>query len=416
MTVSTDLAALLQQVPPIASTTPIDEAADLFLSKGYERLLSLPVVDQGRAVGTLSRFQLNQIFMRRYGRELYGRRPVAHVMNTSPLRVEGALTLEAAAQLVATQVSAPMREDFIIVDQGRYLGVGIVLDLLRAMERRVAQHTAQLVQSEKMASLGQMVAGVAHEINTPLGYVRNNVEMMEGVFGQLVEVIGHFEDLTALFESGGDEAAITAQMVKASAAATELREAKVVEDSLALFKDTLFGVDQIREIVVSLKDFSRLDQARVAAVNLNDCIDQTLVIARNVLKGRVEVTKHYAELPPVSCSPSQVNQVFLNLLTNAAQAIDHDDGAIEIRTESEGGFVSVSILDNGKGIAPENLQKIFDPFFTTKPVGQGTGLGLSISFQIVQAHGGSIRVASEVGRGTRFVVSLPVAAANAIAA
>jgi signal transduction histidine kinase len=352
---------------------------------------------------------------------------VEQVMNAKPLLVAIDQSLEAAAQHVAANISAPITEDFIVTDNGRYLGVGIVLDLLRAMEQRVAaaatslseaydqlkSSQAQLVQSEKMASLGQMVAGVAHEINTPLGYVRNNVEMAQGVFGQLRSVLSdheHLLDLMAAEEP--DENAIHQQLLKAGAASAELREANTLDDTEALFKDTLFGADQIKELVVNLRNFSRLDQARVAEVNLNDSLEQTLVIARNVLKDRVEIIRRFAEIPPVSCSPSQINQVFLNLISNAAQAIEHGEGRLLLRTESDGEQVHVSIQDNGKGIAQEHLEKIFDPFFTTKPIGQGTGLGLSISYQIVQSHGGSIRVASIVGKGSRFVVSLPIAAAQ----
>jgi signal transduction histidine kinase len=272
---------------------------------------------------------------------------------------------------------------------------------------------AQLVQSEKMASLGQMVAGVAHEINTPLGYVRNNVEITQSVFEQLRSVLGDHEHLLNMMAAEEpDEEAIHAQLLKASGAAADLRESNTLEDTEALLKDTLFGTDQIKELVVNLRNFSRLDQARVAEVNLNESLEQTLVIARNVLKGRVEIIRRLAEIPAVSCSPSQINQVFLNLISNAAQAIEHDAGRLLLKTEADSEHVHVSIQDNGKGIAQEHLEKIFDPFFTTKPIGQGTGLGLSISYQIVQAHGGNIRVASIPGKGSRFVVSLPIASAN----
>jgi two-component system NtrC family sensor kinase len=347
-------------------------------------------------------------------------------MNAQPLQVGIDQPLEAAAQHVAGNIRTPISEDFIVSDKGHYLGVGIVLDLLRAMEQRVAASTAsladayrqlkasqaQLVQSEKMASLGQMVAGVAHEINTPLGYVRNNVEITQSVFEQLREVLSDHELLLNMMASEEpDEEAIHAQLLKASSATADLRESKTLEDTEALLKDTLFGTDQIKELVVNLRNFSRLDQARLAEVNLNDSLEQTLVIARNVLKGRVEIIRRLENIPPVSCSPSQINQVFLNLISNAAQAIEHDEGRLLLKTESDGEHVHVSIQDNGKGIAQENLQKIFDPFFTTKPIGQGTGLGLSICYQIVQAHGGNIRVASIPGKGSRFVVSLPIASA-----
>ena len=428
---ATDIAALLTRAQPISPKTRISDVGDLFLHEDCARLLSLPVVQDGVVVGSISRYQLINIFLMRFGREVYGGRPVSQVMNPQPLLVPLDQPLESAAQYVAANISSPITEDFVITENGRYLGIGIVLDLLRAMEQRVAASTAslseaysqlkdsqaQLVQSEKMASLGQMVAGVAHEINTPLGYVRNNVEMMQGVFEQLREVLGDHERLLDLMAAEApDEDAIHQQLLKASSASAELRENQTLDDTAALFKDTLFGADQIKELVVNLRNFSRLDQAKVAEVDLNDSLEQTLVIARNVLKGKVEIIRRYGEIPPVPCSPSQINQVFLNLISNAAQAIDHDDGRLLLKTEADGDYVHISVQDNGKGIAQEHLQKIFDPFFTTKPVGQGTGLGLSISYQIVQAHGGKLRVASIAGKGSRFIVSLPLAGTGAQAA
>jgi two-component system NtrC family sensor kinase len=424
---ATEIAALLTRVTPITPQTTISAVGEMFLHQDHAPLLSLPVVQAGVVVGSVSRYQLINIFLMRFGREVYGNRPVAQVMNSKPLLVAIDQPLAAAAQYVAANISTPITEDFIITDSGRYLGIGIVLDLLRAMEQRVAASTstladayrqlkdsqAQLVQSEKMASLGQMVAGVAHEINTPLGYVRNNVEMMQDVFTQLCGALGDHEHLLDLMSAETpDEDAINAQLLKAASASAELREANTLDDTEALFKDTLFGADQIKELVVNLRNFSRLDQARVAEVNLNDSLEQTLVIARNLLKGKVEIFRRFGEIPPVSCSPSQINQVFLNLISNAAQAIEHDAGRLLLKTEVDTEQVHVSIQDNGKGIAQEHLQKIFDPFFTTKPIGQGTGLGLSICYQIVQSHGGSIRVASIVGKGSRFVVSLPIAVAQ----
>ncbi|TXI09436.1 MAG: CBS domain-containing protein [Rhizobium sp.] len=422
----TGIARLLTRVTPVNPDTSINDVGELFLQKEYAGLLSLPVVKGGMVIGSISRYQMIEIFMSRFGRELYGNRPVTHIMNAAPLQVGIDEPLEAAALHVASNIRTPISEDFIVSDKGHYLGVGVVLDLLRAMEQRVAASTAslaeayqqlkasqaQLVQSEKMASLGQMVAGVAHEINTPLGYVRNNVEVTQSVFEQLRSVLGDHELLLNMMASEEpDEEAIHAQLLKASAASADLRESRTLEDTEALLKDTLFGADQIKELVVNLRNFSRLDQARLAEVNLNESLEQTLVIARNVLKGRVEIIRRLENIPPVSCSPSQINQVFLNLISNAAQAIEHDAGRLLLKTEADKEFVHVSIQDNGKGIAQENLQKIFDPFFTTKPIGQGTGLGLSICYQIVQAHGGNIRVASIPGKGSRFVVSLPIAPA-----
>ncbi|MDE0855748.1 MAG: ATP-binding protein [Nevskia sp.] len=422
-----ELAALRREVQPIAPATTVAEVADIIQRREYAGLLCLPVVDRGLPLGTVSRNHLTNIFMLRFGRELYGNRPVVEVMNRKPLLVAEDLPLEQAAQYVAGNIGTPISEDFILTRGGRYAGMGVVIDLLGAMQAQVAQNAQQLslaygqlkssqaalVQSEKMASLGQMVAGVAHEINTPLGYVRNNVEMVQGVFAQLRQTLAEHEQLVRMLtDENTEEQALSQLLFKLNADAHDLHESRLLEDTEALFGDTLFGVDTIKELVINLRNFSRLDAAKVAEVNLNDCLDQTLVIANNVLKNKVEVIKRYGEIPPVSCSPSQINQVLLNMMSNAAQAIEHDQGKLLLKTETDDAWVRVTIQDNGKGIPPEHLNKVFDPFFTTKPVGQGTGLGLSISFQIVQAHGGTIHVASVVGKGTRFVISLPLAAAS----
>ena len=425
------IASLCRTVAGIAPATTVAEVADIVRRPEYAGLLCLPVVDHGQPVGTISRNQLTDIFMLRFGRELYGARPVTEVMNQRPLLVDENLPLDAAAQYVADNIGTPISEDFLVTRQGRYLGVGVVIDLLGAMQAQVARNAAQLadaygqlkssqtalVQSEKMASLGQMVAGVAHEINTPLGYVRNNVEMVQGVFGQMRGMLGEYDSLVRMLtDENTDEQGLSQLLFKLSSDAHELQDSKLLDDAEALFGDTLFGVDTIKELVINLRNFSRLDAAKVAEVSLNDCLDQTLVIANNVLRNKVEIIKRYGEIPPVPCSPSQINQVLLNMMSNAAQAIEHDQGKLLLKTEAEGAWVKVSIQDNGKGISPENLQKIFDPFFTTKPVGQGTGLGLSISYQIVQAHGGTIHVASVPGKGTKFVISLPLAAADLVSA
>lgn len=421
MTTRSDIEPLLLQVAPIDSQTTVDQTADLFLDPRYERLLSIPVVDPaGTPIGAVSRFQLNQIFLRRYGRELYGRYHVQQILTDAPLVVDATWSLERAAEHVTSRITGPLREDFVITRAGRYLGMGVVLDLLRAMQARVAQafaqlqkSQAQLVQSEKMASLGQMVAGVAHEINTPLGYVRNNVEILAGLLQQARAAVDDAEKLVELLSNGSDERAIGDQLLRADRTLGNLREGGSLAEVDALSRDTLFGVDQIRDLVVNLRNFTRLDQQRLADVSVGDCLEQTLTIAQHVLKNKAQVVKRYGDVPRVRCAPSQINQVLLNMLTNAAQAIEHDKGQIVLKTEHDGSWVRISIQDNGKGIAPENLKKVFDPFFTTKAIGQGTGLGLSISYQIVHAHGGTIQVASKVGIGTRFVVSLPVPAAAA---
>ena len=175
-----------------------------------------------------------------------------------------------------------------------------------------------------------------------------------------------------------------------------------------LLQASVSGLDQISEMVLNLKDFSRLDRKKVDKVNLNDGLDSALMIAQNTLKHKVEVIKKYGDIPPIACALSQINQVFLNLLVNAAQAIE-EWGMITLTTMAKGDHVEVTIEDDGSGIPTEALPHIFEPFFTTKDVGEGTGLGLAISYQIIEQHGGTISAQSEVGQGTRFTISLPAA-------
>jgi signal transduction histidine kinase len=186
-----------------------------------------------------------------------------------------------------------------------------------------------------------------------------------------------------------------------------LREAATVKELGNMLGDGLHGIEQINEIVTNLKNFSRLDRSKVSRFNLNEGLDSALIIARNAVKTKT-IVKNYGDIPPVECSPSQINQVFLNLITNAAQAIPDKTGTITLNTRQEGDQVKVEVADNGHGIARDVLPKIFDPFFTTKEIGQGTGLGLAIAYKIVTEHGGSISVQSEVEKGTVFTVTLPV--------
>ncbi len=422
-----DVSSLAIPFAPISSSVPMEEVAELFLNPDYAKVLSLPVVDDGRPVGVISRYTFMDIYLKPYGRELHGKRPVSSYMTDQPLVVAHDQPLAEAALHVTQNMRFPLMEDFIITEQGRYAGIGFVVDLLRAMERQLRSHTDELnsaysrlkssqlalVQSEKMASLGQMVAGIAHEINTPLGYVQNNVSMGQELFAQVQAMNDSYE---ALVDSLTDEAAGEEQVTAKMQQVAEMRSAANAREMLGamqgLMEDSLYGIGQISELVRNLKDFSRMDAAATEAVSLNDCIESALNIGRNVLRNKVEVVKDLGELPRISCAPSQLNQVFLNLFTNAAQAMV-EGGRLGIKTWHEDGAVMVAVQDNGKGISAENLPRIFDPFFTTKPVGQGTGLGLAITHQIIQQHGGEIRVESEVGAGTCFYIKLPIVSAAA---
>ena len=282
--------------------------------------------------------------------------------------------------------------------------------------RSLKESQVQLIQSEKMSALGQMVAGIAHEINTPLAYVKGTLDMLREQFASISELAGRSHAFTRqLRASPGDKPMLNQMLRSVESSAKDVVESGMLDDMGTLLQDGLHGIVQISEIVLNLKNFSRLDRAKVSNFSVEAGLDSTLVLAGNMLKNKVQVRKEYFSVPPIDCSPSQINQVFLNIITNAVQAMpEQRAGAniISLRTAMEDkNTVRIEIEDNGCGIPQETLSKIFDPFFTTKPVGEGTGMGLSISYQIIQAHGGQLLVASEVGVGTVFTILLPLQAA-----
>jgi len=268
---------------------------------------------------------------------------------------------------------------------------------------------AQLIQNEKMSSLGQMVAGVAHEINTPLGYVKGNLEIVANRMND----IANLEDLCRsavhiLSTRGAKTMELQARLRQVYDMAMKVTEANMSEELADLVNDGIYGVKQMSEIVVNLKNFSRLDRTAEVRYDLHEGIDSALVIAKNIIKHKAEVKKVYGNIPGVMCSPSQFNQVILNLVNNAAQAIE-GMGTITITTaRHDRERVRIEVADTGCGIPPEILPKIFDPFFTTKEIGQGTGLGLSIVHKIIESHEGTIKAESEVGKGTKFTILLPI--------
>jgi two-component system NtrC family sensor kinase len=294
------------------------------------------------------------------------------------------------------------------------------------LERRVAERTrelsdalrqlqeqeALLIQSEKMSSLGQMVAGVAHEVNTPLAYVKSSLDTVNNRVPELAELAEATDRLLEMLQSSTtSEADLSAQFQRVSAMLARAKGRGVLAELDTLVKDGLHGIGQISELVTNLKDFARLDRSKVAEFDLNEGVQSALKIARNQLKTKT-VRTMFATIPTISCSPSQINQVFLNLVTNAAQATADVGGTITVRTARHGAdHVMVEVSDNGHGIPEDVLPKIFDPFFTTKQVGKGTGLGLSIVYKIVESHGGRVEVDSKQGVGTRFRVILPTKSA-----
>ncbi len=270
---------------------------------------------------------------------------------------------------------------------------------LEAAHARLKQMGNQLLQSEKLASIGQLAAGVAHEINNPIGFVNSNLGTLKRYITEMLTILSAYEK---------SEEEMTAETREAL---TELkREIDIVylrEDIDSLLSESMDGMQRVKRIVQDLKDFSHVDTAEVQSANLEQGIDSTLNVVWNELKYKAEIIKEYGGIPNIACIPAQLNQVFMNLLVNAGQAID-EHGRITIRTGRDEENVWVEVEDTGKGIKPEHLERIFDPFFTTKPVGSGTGLGLSLSYGIVKKHGGRIEVKSELGKGTMMRVLLPI--------
>jgi signal transduction histidine kinase len=259
----------------------------------------------------------------------------------------------------------------------------------------------QLLQSEKMASIGQLAAGVAHEINNPIGFINSNVRTLERYLNDLFQILNAYEQAESLAAPHGKE------YVDAKTLKEVLDYAYIKEDVANLIQETLDGLARVKKIVQDLKDFSHVDETDWQWADLHKGLDSTLNMVNNEIKYKADVVKEYGELPPVECLPFQINQVFMNLLVNAAHAIA-ERGVITLRTGRKGDKVWVEIADTGSGIAPENMKRLFDPFFTTKPVGKGTGLGLSASYGIVQKHHGSFEVRSELGKGAAFRIVLPV--------
>jgi len=303
----------------------------------------------------------------------------------------------------------------ILADAARIVGtdgkpkkVTFVMDVteLSKLREESRLNEVQMMQTEKMSSLGQMVAGLAHEMNTPLGFVKNNIEMLEAKNKETKELIALYEKLRSqiMYGSPNDVAMLLSQIDNVS----QRVKNRVWQESDTLFRSSIEGIDRIQDLILNLKNFSRLDEADFKPTDINENIESTLKIAGHLFKGGIQVIKEFSPLPPVQAFPAQMNQVFLNLITNAVHAVDERTGRITIKTMHQGNSVVIKVIDNGKGIPPENLKKIFDPFFTTKPVGQGTGLGLSIAYKIIEKHGGKIEVQSQVGRGTEFTITLPV--------
>jgi two-component system NtrC family sensor kinase len=291
--------------------------------------------------------------------------------------------------------------------------IGVLAVSFNQLIQRVSEYTqelkqtqSQLIQTEKMSSLGQMVAGIAHEINNPVNFIGGNIDYANKYIQDLTDLVTLYQEYypnppDAILEHIED---IELEFLR--------------EDLPKTLSSMKMGTDRIREIVVSMRNFSRSDDGNMKSADIHEGIDSTLVILNHRLKQGIQVIKQYGKLPAVECSPAQLNQVFMNVIGNAIDALEEvkkgDKGyspTIWISTEvTADNTVTVKIRDNGPGIAAGCAQQIFDPFFTTKSIGKGTGLGLAISYQIVAKHHGKIEVNSQIGQGTEFVITLPVAA------
>ncbi|MFZ6742603.1 ATP-binding protein [Undibacterium sp. JH2W] len=270
--------------------------------------------------------------------------------------------------------------------------------------KKLQEAHEQLLQSEKMASVGQLAAGIAHEINNPIGFINSNIGSLRSYVDKLFDVIKQYEDLIRQ-----QTPAIALEKVD------ELRESAdldfLKEDIQDLVRESMDGLKRVKDIVQSLKDFSHVGETDWQEADIHHGIDSTLNIVINEIKYKANIVKEYGQLPPVKCIISQINQVVMNLLVNASHAIK-ENGMIKISTGCDMSMAWIKVLDTGAGIPPENLNRIFEPFFTTKPVGSGTGLGLSLSYGIVKKHGGKIEVHSVLGKGTCFTIWLPLRQEN----
>jgi PAS domain S-box-containing protein len=282
---------------------------------------------------------------------------------------------------------------------------GMFADIQQAHED-LKQAQRQLLQSEKLASIGQLAAGVAHEINNPVGFISSNLQTLQGYMRHVSKVLETVDQFKAAVPGRDwEKAGAAVQTIERMEKDVSLNF--IVQDTDALLRESREGIDRIKKIVLDLRSFAREDEEVFEAVNVEEIIDNILSIVWNEIKYKAELKKDYSHIPPVKCNSRKIGQVFVNLLINASHAIE-GKGVIEIKTYRDGGNACVEVSDTGKGMDEDTMKRIFDPFFTTKPVGEGTGLGLSISYDIVKEHGGDIVVKSKPGQGARFTVLLPL--------
>jgi signal transduction histidine kinase len=366
-----------------------------------------PPDTDGEAAELISQHAFYKLLSRPFGLEIFWQRPIQVMLNAleiPALRLPSTTAItEGARQALSRPLNCVYEPILVLRPDGtaRCLDMHVLL-----VAQTQLLHIAQmaLVQSEKLASLGQLAAGVAHEINNPLAFVLNNVQVLRRDVTGAMAILDTYRQARPTLEK--TEPALAAQ----AAGLEEKWDLPYLLGSLErLFDKTSEGILRVRDIVQNLRDFVRLDNAEISEVNFNDCVKSALeIINHEIKKKSIRIDTDFGQLPPIACHPRKINQVLINLLVNAAQSCADAGGLIAIRTRADGDSVVIEVEDNGSGIKPEHLPRIFDPFFTTKAVGQGTGLGLSVSYGIVRDHGGAITVDSQVGRGSTFTVRLPI--------
>ncbi|MDW8020098.1 MAG: PAS domain-containing protein [Chloroherpetonaceae bacterium] len=334
--------------------------------------------------------------------------------NMSPFLYETCFTLPTGKRIWTRFQGKPTKRE-----DGAILWYGICVDItqlktleaeLQARIKEIQETQAYLIQTEKMSSLGQMVAGIAHELNTPIGYASNNVALIRDRFKNISALLRKaIEAQDCVYNGQLEEAFTKMQEVSHSPNGTIAELDETIRRTDRLFNGVMLGFEQMANLVRSMRNFSRLDEAEMKKADINEGVRSCLLMIGHQLKDKnIELTTEYGDIPMVDCFPAQLNQVFLNLIQNAIHAVEErPEGKVHVSTGLEDGYVVVKVIDNGKGIPKPIQSKIFDPFFTTKPVGKGTGLGLSICYSIVQKHNGKLYFETEEGVGTTFFVKIP---------
>jgi len=292
--------------------------------------------------------------------------------------------------------------------KGRPATIAYTRDMSQAKkaEEALEQAESQLMQSDKLASIGQLAAGVAHELNNPIAFISSNIGVLGEYFVDIRSVITKYKKIGETVRSA-DWAAARLHLDEAMAREEEVELDFLLEDVSKILQQSQDGTERVRRIVIDLRNFARADNSKPEYADINESIESTLNIVWNELKYKAAVSKNFGEIPKTWCHAMKLGQVFMNLLVNAAQAIN-EKGEIGITTFRENGYICAQVTDTGCGIPKEHLTRLFEPFFTTKPVGSGTGLGLSVAYGIIRDHGGSITVDSELGKGSTFTVRIPV--------